>query len=742
MIRLPHNVVLSKPNYVVLTLVKPIEQGDRRMRSRNVYCLPLLLSVLFLASSIHAQDSLNVQLLGTLYGKYDNTRGIAIEGEHAFLATGNTGLRIIDISNPVEPVEIGANLASNRAVDVDVDGNYAYVADSVEGLWIIDIEDPGSPEEISFFSTPSGLYEVIVRDNIAFVRIRGSGLRIIDVSDPMNPVNIGIVNTPGYAYDIAIEGDYAYVADGSFGLRIIDISDPHEAVEIGFSQEYFASNVAVQGDYAYISAYEDGLLIINVSDPTNPVEVGAYVNDNLSVQGVAVFGNYVGIITIGDGLFIFDVSDPTDPIPVGHHEVPWGGVEVTYANGLCFVSSSHTGLHIFDVSIPSEPIEIGVCDTPDFSEDVAVSDGLAYIAQRSAGLRIVDVSDPSHPVELSSVDTPGSAQGVEVVGGYAVIADGPGGLRIIDIHDPLSPIEIGSHNAPNNAVNVAVGGQYAYVADSDKIRIFDLSNPSEPRQIAIIGTVWDQWDVKDVDVEGDYLYVAEERHDGLLVIDVSDPSEPELVGNGSNNLPVALAVRGSYVFAISLDYDEGDSYLDILDVSDPTAPDMVGWMNFPLWATDVTVEGNIAYIAATGGVRVIDVEDPTSPVEIGYYAAASSGGSTGITTENGLTYVTQYYQFQIFAEDTGNHVGNYSEERNHQAFSLDPVYPNPFNSATTVRYSLTQPGEVRVTVFDLLGREVASLYDGLSQPGEHTLPFNASNYPSGTYFLQLDTGNQ
>ena len=70
------------------------------------------------------------------------------------------------------------------------------------------------------------------------------------------------------------------------------------------------------------------------------------------------------------------------------------------------------------------------------------------------------------------------------------------------------------------------------------------------------------------------------------------------------------------------------------------------------------------------------------------------------------------------------------------------AYPNPFNSATTVRYSLTTPSEVRIRVYDLLGREVASLYDGLSQPGEHTLPFNAYNYPSGTYFLQLDTGNQ
>ncbi len=70
------------------------------------------------------------------------------------------------------------------------------------------------------------------------------------------------------------------------------------------------------------------------------------------------------------------------------------------------------------------------------------------------------------------------------------------------------------------------------------------------------------------------------------------------------------------------------------------------------------------------------------------------------------------------------------------------AYPNPFNSATTVRYSLTRPGDVRVRVFDLLGREVATLHDGLSMPGDHMLMFDASALSSGTYFLQLDTNEQ
>ncbi|MCB2211973.1 T9SS type A sorting domain-containing protein [bacterium] len=67
------------------------------------------------------------------------------------------------------------------------------------------------------------------------------------------------------------------------------------------------------------------------------------------------------------------------------------------------------------------------------------------------------------------------------------------------------------------------------------------------------------------------------------------------------------------------------------------------------------------------------------------------------------------------------------------------TYPNPFNATTTVRYTVTRPGTVTVTVFDLLGRRVAELYDGVARPGEHTVSFDGSGLSSGTYFLHLDT---
>jgi photosystem II stability/assembly factor-like uncharacterized protein len=70
-------------------------------------------------------------------------------------------------------------------------------------------------------------------------------------------------------------------------------------------------------------------------------------------------------------------------------------------------------------------------------------------------------------------------------------------------------------------------------------------------------------------------------------------------------------------------------------------------------------------------------------------------------------------------------------------------YPNPFNRVTTIRYTLTRPGEIQLDIYDLLGRHVAHLFDGLRQPGEHSVSFDATSVSSsGTYFLQLDIGDE
>jgi hypothetical protein len=70
---------------------------------------------------------------------------------------------------------------------------------------------------------------------------------------------------------------------------------------------------------------------------------------------------------------------------------------------------------------------------------------------------------------------------------------------------------------------------------------------------------------------------------------------------------------------------------------------------------------------------------------------------------------------------------------------LDQNYPNPFNSSTLIRFTLPTNNVIRLDVFDILGRRVATLVDGLRESGTYEIPFNAANLSSGIYLYRLTT---
>jgi hypothetical protein len=71
-------------------------------------------------------------------------------------------------------------------------------------------------------------------------------------------------------------------------------------------------------------------------------------------------------------------------------------------------------------------------------------------------------------------------------------------------------------------------------------------------------------------------------------------------------------------------------------------------------------------------------------------------------------------------------------------FVLEQNYPNPFNPSTTINFSLATDSKVSLTVFDVLGQEVANLISGNLAAGSHEMDFNASNINSGVYLYRID----
>jgi len=73
--------------------------------------------------------------------------------------------------------------------------------------------------------------------------------------------------------------------------------------------------------------------------------------------------------------------------------------------------------------------------------------------------------------------------------------------------------------------------------------------------------------------------------------------------------------------------------------------------------------------------------------------------------------------------------------------SLNPNYPNPFNAVTTISFQLAIPGNVKLAVYDLLGREIAILVNGYLETGNYTIDFDASGLSSGVYFYRMWAGD-
>ncbi len=69
-------------------------------------------------------------------------------------------------------------------------------------------------------------------------------------------------------------------------------------------------------------------------------------------------------------------------------------------------------------------------------------------------------------------------------------------------------------------------------------------------------------------------------------------------------------------------------------------------------------------------------------------------------------------------------------------------YPNPFRQRATIDYRVPAPGHVRLTVYDVLGRELAVLVDERQSAGSHSAKLDASNWPSGVYLYRLEAGSQ
>ena len=76
------------------------------------------------------------------------------------------------------------------------------------------------------------------------------------------------------------------------------------------------------------------------------------------------------------------------------------------------------------------------------------------------------------------------------------------------------------------------------------------------------------------------------------------------------------------------------------------------------------------------------------------------------------------------------------------AFILEQNYPNPFNPQTTISYYSKHAEQVKLSIINLLGKEIQILIDGYREVGYHSMSFNAKGLSSGVYFYKLEIGSE
>ena len=275
---------------------------------------------------------------------------IVIRDGIAYVTDYEAGLRVIDVSDPTNPVEIGWLDTPGQARGIRIIENFAYIADGTAGIRIVDISNPRSPRSISYLGV-GDIIDVELSGDFVFASDYEGGLRVIDISDRDNLRQVIFLDTPGESIYMTLIGTTIYLTDGPSGIHLIDVSEPIRPYVIGTcNTPGYAFQVAVREEYAYV-ADGIGLAVLDISDPRNPALIGTCNTSGTRQGGIDLLGRFA------------------------------------------FISAWEAGLKVIDIDDKSNPREVDSLDTPAHAIGILLKDGIAYIGDRESGLRILDISD-------------------------------------------------------------------------------------------------------------------------------------------------------------------------------------------------------------------------------------------------------------------------------------------------------------------------------------------------------------
>jgi hypothetical protein len=493
---------------------------------------------------------------------------ITVREKTAYLAAGQEGLKIVDVSDPMSP-QINAAVDTNgEARDIGLSGSYAFVADGTEGLAVIDIRNPADPKTVGKWDSPGESMGIVVRDEIAYIADGSAGLQVVNIGDPAKPSPLGSCDTDGTAEDITLSGNHAYIADGSSGLKVMDISKPSAPRQVAsLTTSGYCRGVSADGNLVCAgNLYDGGYQVIDVANPAAPAI--------LATKKYTMYNESWNVVLKGSRLCVLD-----------------------YFSGIGF----------FDLSAPDKPKMTGFYLTPSSIVAAAVQDQTAYAVGELSGLLVLDISDPLQLRPLTATSIFRGVHGLAVGGGCAYVTD-RWSIRVFDVQHPSKARQVQALQIPNGVPRaIVVRGSVVYLtADHAGLYIIDVSNP---KAAAVMGNYPMPRFTYGMDIEGDFAYLAN-SDTGFHIVDIRNPASPKLQGSiRLEGEPCGVAVQGKYAYVTC-----GPSGLQVVDISNPAVPRVAGSCATEDFANGVAVSANFAYVTdANAGIKKIDISRPASP---------------------------------------------------------------------------------------------------------------------------------
>lgn len=629
-------------------------------------------------------NEVTFEIIGQIGG---SASAIAVKDKVAYLGVGPQVL-ILDVSNPAAPRQIGQSRAFPGFVgDIAITGDLVYIAAGKAGLRIMDLTEPLQPRQVSVVPSEGSFEKVVIRDDVVFIAEvlgeyyfnRQDMVRLFDVSDPANPRELNRLN--GYLLDVqgnmvyviqdevlkvadishpqtpldvidtglknasAVSGQYVYTVDVTNRvLGIVDLSDPGDpqprgSLEIG--TDYLGQLegvIKISADLIYVKNTfwgESGLtssafFLVDVSDPDTPEQIGSWSGQDEPSEHGVIFGALAGealednLLYLAlescyssNGLWIVDVSDPTDLHHVGSFYALTGALNAISVDKFAYVLrfGFSNDLEIVDLTdLNNIQVRMGITSVSALDEMPLVDHYLYLPASQGT---ILDLASSIRPLQLNRNATGlENSSHIKIAGEHACASNFNGGLNFIDVSDPANPRLI-SHLDTEDIGYLACADtealyivpSYGSTADVTSLHIVDISDITRPVDVFSQRLSIDY--INDVAYGNGYLYVTVPQgyfpayHEQLWVFDVSDQAHPRQVSTveiGPHNSKISI--MGHYV------YLAGDDIM-VFDVSDPAHPRPVGKMEIPGGAFRITVLKQDTLLVTSsylGGIFILRID--------------------------------------------------------------------------------------------------------------------------------------